>query len=201
MKGAGCTVRFVGHRLQAYDGPVRKARVQMSPILRALTAALLLSLMACAPEIHNCWIDPVSTKNMPPVESLEAAVFVCRDLTSGMAIFEDGTEVSISSDLKNPLGLDPVRWTDSPARVDANELRHAMATLRTVSAESWGELLYSPVRCSGQLTSANGARVAVPLEVEGRDAPNAAAKELAVWLRSRMQARREAMRAKGARVP
>jgi hypothetical protein len=108
--------------------------------------------MACAPEIHNGWIDPVSTKNMAPVESLEAALFVCRDLTSGMAIFEDGT---ISSDLKNPLGLDPVRWTEAPARVDANELRHAVATLRTVSAESWGELLYSPVRCSGQLTSAN----------------------------------------------
>ena len=70
-----------------------------------------------------------------------------------------------------------------------------------VSAESWGELLYSPARCSGQLTSASGARVAVPLEVEGRDAPNAAAKELAVWLRGRMLSRREAMRAKGARVP
>ena len=173
----------------------------MSPILRALMAGAILSLMACAPEIHNCWIDPVSTKNMPPVESLEAAVFVCRDLTSGMAIFEDGTEVSISSDLKNPLGLDPVRWTEGPARVDAKELRHAMSTLRTVSAESWGELLYSPVRCSGQLSSANGARVAVPLEVEGRDAPNAAVRELARWLKSRMQARREAIRAKGTRVP
>jgi len=175
--------------------------MQMSPILRALMAVTLLSLMACAPEIRNCWIDPVTTQNMPPVESLEAAVFVCRDLTSGMAIFEDGTEVSISSDLKNPLGLDPVRWTEAPARVDANELHRAMAKLRTVSAESWGELLYSPVRCSGQLTSPNGARVAVPLEVEGRDAPNAAAKELAGWLRGRMLSRREALRAKGPRVP
>ena len=30
-------------------------------------------------------------------------VFVCRDRTSGIAIFEDGTEVTIATDLKSPL--------------------------------------------------------------------------------------------------